>query len=122
MEEELLAKKRIIRLTESKNLSDNEKINSFINYVRNAQNTKDKRVIALIGYLAFSGSDIITEETRELLRNGIRDEIYSEQVVVGAQRFYEKVLSGGSEDPDSDHTHRSYFFTERGIKQILNKN
>lgn len=122
MERRFLAKERIVRLAESKILSNNEKTDSFINYVKSAQNTEDPRVMALIGYLTFSGSDIITQETRRLLREGIREGIYSEQVVVGAQRFYEKVLSGGSEDPDSDHTHRSYFFTERGIRQILNQN
>ncbi len=123
MERRFLAKERImILLDENRGLSDNEKIKPFIEYVKATQNKEDPGVMALIGYLAFSGSDIITTKTRRLLSEGIRDGIYSEQVVIGAQRFYEKAFSEGSEGSDSDHTHKSYFFEERGIREILMEN
>lgn len=84
------------------------------------RNQEDREsVSALLEYLPFAGYELLGKSNRGAIIRGVDRGLFSRNVVLGAQRFYEFVFDLEAGDVDSDHTLRNFFNNPIKEKDIL---
>lgn len=78
-------------------------------------------VSALLEYLPFVGYELLGKSNRGAIKRGVDKGLFSRNVVLGAQRFYEFVFDSEAGDVDSDHTLRNFFNNPVTEEEIFRK-
>ena len=93
----------------------------LIRYNPTVQRSQEDResVSALLEYLPFAGYELLGENNRKAIKRGVDRGLFSGNVVMGAQRFYEMAFEYPVEDGDSDHTGKASFAIAAKEEDIL---